>query len=72
MGPKLEQLLNSLGVYHFDQIAAWSAEEIAWLDANLKGFKGRASRDNWVEQARILAQGGSTEFSQRVRKGDVY
>ncbi len=72
VGPKLEQLLNSLGVYHFDQIAAWSAEEIAWLDANLKGFKGRASRDNWVEQARILAQGGSTEFSQRVRKGDVY
>ncbi len=72
VGPKLEQLLNSLGIYHFDQIAGWSAEEIAWLDANLKGFKGRASRDNWVEQARVLAQGGSTEFSRRVRKGDVY
>ncbi len=72
IGPKLEQLLNALGIYHFDQIAGWGAEEIAWLDSNLTGFRGRASRDNWVEQARVLAEGGSTEFSQRVRKGDVY
>jgi len=30
------------------------------------------SRDNWVEQAKVLASGGSTEFSQKVEKGDVY
>lgn len=72
VGPKLENLLHELGFYHFDQIAGWSGEEVAWVDQNLKGFKGRVSRDNWVEQARILAEGGSTEFSNRVKKGDVY
>lgn len=72
VGPKLEKLLNSLGVYHFEQIAGWSASEVAWVDENLKGFKGRVSRDGWVGQARTLAEGGHTEFSDRVKKGDVY
>jgi predicted flap endonuclease-1-like 5' DNA nuclease len=72
VGPKLEQLLNSMGVYHFDQIAGWTAEEIAWVDENLQGFKGRVSRDDWVAQARVLAQGGATDFSDKVKKGDVY
>ncbi|MEM8788306.1 MAG: NADH-quinone oxidoreductase subunit NuoE [Pseudomonadota bacterium] len=56
VGPKLETLLHRLGFYHFDQIAAWSAEEVAWVDDNLEGFKGRVSRDNWVAQARDLAK----------------
>lgn len=72
VGPKLESLCNELGFYHFDQIAAWTADEVAWVDANLKGFKGRVSRDEWVAQARILAAGGETEFSKRVEDGDVY
>lgn len=72
VGPKLEMLLHEMGFYHFDQIASWGAEELAWMDANLKGFKGRASRDNWVEQAKILAAGGETEFSKRVEDGGVY
>jgi predicted flap endonuclease-1-like 5' DNA nuclease len=72
VGPKLEELLHSMGFFHFDQIANWTADEIAWVDANLQGFKGRVSRDNWVEQAKILAEGGDTEFSKRVDKGDVY
>jgi NADH-quinone oxidoreductase subunit E len=72
VGPKLEKLLNTLGFYHFDQIAKWSAEELSWVDENLEGFKGRVSRDNWVEQARKLASGQETEFSKRVSDGDVY
>ena len=52
VGPKLETMLNELGFYHFDQIAGWSAAEVAWVNDNLTGFKGRVSRDNWVEQAR--------------------
>jgi len=72
IGPKLEKLCNTLGFYHFDQIAAWTADEKAWVNANLEGFKGRVSRDNWVEQAKTLAAGGSTEFANRVKKGDVY
>ena len=72
IGPKLEKLCNSLGFWHFDQVAAWTADEVAWVDANLTGFKGRVSRDEWVKQAGILAAGGETEFSKRVEDGDVY
>ncbi|MGI3184283.1 NADH-quinone oxidoreductase subunit NuoE [Nioella aestuarii] len=54
VGPKLEELLNSMGFWHFDQIAAWGPSEIAWVDARLK-FKGRIERDNWVAQATELA-----------------
>lgn len=72
VGPKLETLLNSMGVFHFRQIADWTATDITWVDENLEGFKGRVSRDQWVDQARIFASGGSTEFSERVEKGDVY
>lgn len=72
VGPKLEQLLHSMGFYHFDQIANWTADEVAWVNANLQGFKGRVTRDDWVEQAKVLASGGDTEFSKRVDKGDVY
>ena len=67
VGPKLEQVLNGLGVYHFDQIAKWTKDEIEWVDGELK-FKGRIERDNWMAQAKILAEGGETEFSKRKKK----
>lgn len=72
LGPKLEQACHDLGYYHFDQIAAWGPEEVEWVDENLVGFKGRVSRDNWVEQAKTLAAGGETEFSKRVSTDDTY
>ena len=72
VGPKLEKMLNGMGYYHFDQIASWKKKEVAWVDENLEGFKGRVSRDEWVKQAKILAKGGETEFSKRVDKGGVY
>jgi len=61
VGPKLEALLNSMGVYHFDQIAAWGDAEIAWVDANLEGFKGRVTRDGWVAQAEAFLEGHETQ-----------
>ena len=72
VGPKLENLLNTMGFFHFDQVASWTAREIAWVDQNLEGFKGRVSRDNWVSQAKALASGQETEFSQRAKKDDIY
>ncbi|QFU08347.1 NADH-quinone oxidoreductase chain 2 [Rhodobacteraceae bacterium THAF1] len=60
IGPALERMLNEMGVYHFDQIAGWAAKELAWVDRNLEGFKGRATRDNWIGQAKGLAQDGQT------------
>lgn len=67
VGPKLEGTLNSLGVYHFDQVASWGVKDIAWVDERLT-FKGRIERDDWVSQAKTLAAGGTTEFSERKKK----
>ncbi len=72
VGPKLEDALHGIGVFHFDQIASWSPAEVAWADQNLVGFKGRVSRDNWVEQAQRLARGEETEFSKRAAKDGLY
>ena len=72
IGPKMEKMCNALGFYHFYQIAAWTPDEQAWVNANLEGFKGRVSRDAWIVQAKLLAAGGETEFSKRVEGGDVY
>ncbi len=59
IGPKLEALLHSLGVWHFDQIASWSDAEVAWVDNHLEGFKGRIRRDDWIGQAKaVLADKG--------------
>jgi len=71
VGPALEKMLNDLGFYHFDQVAGWDDAQIEWVDSRLK-FKGRIVRDGWVAQAATLADGGTTEFSKRVKKGDVY
>ncbi|UWQ94963.1 NADH-quinone oxidoreductase subunit E [Rhodobacteraceae bacterium M385] len=57
VGPKLEGVLNDLGFYHFDQIAAWGPAEVAWVDARLK-FKGRIERDDWISQAAAFAAEG--------------
>lgn len=57
VGPKLEDSLNEIGIYHFEQIAAWSPQEVAWADEHLVGFKGRVSRDDWVSQAKALMDG---------------
>lgn len=50
VGPKLEALLHKNGVFHFDQIAVWTEEEIAYMNDQLS-FKGRIERDGWLEQA---------------------
>ena len=55
IGPKLQELLFSMGFFHFDQIASWDKSQVAWVDENLDGFKGRASRDDWVVQAFSLS-----------------
>ena len=59
VGPKLEQVLNGLGIWTFAQIAAWQPEEAAWVDDYLQ-FSGRIGRDNWISQAGALAKGGTT------------
>lgn len=70
IGPVLDKLCHELGIFHYDQIAAWGPGEIAWMDANLKGFKGRVSRDKWVRQAVLIGQVGLEEFKRRAKTND--
>ncbi len=57
VGPMLETMLHEMGIFHFDQIAAWTEMNMLWVDQNLKTFKGRALRDKWIEQSKKLATG---------------
>lgn len=70
LGPKLNNVLAGLGITRYDQIAAWGAQEIATVDAQLGTFKGRIVRDNWVEQAKFLASGDTAGFEAKFGKLD--
>ncbi len=61
VGPKLEQVLHGLGIWHYEQIAAWGPQEIAWVDEHLR-FSGRIEREQWVAQAGALSRGGRDEY----------
>jgi predicted flap endonuclease-1-like 5' DNA nuclease len=70
IGPQNERKLHGLGVYHFSQIAAWSAENAKWA-GSFMAFPGRIEREDWIAQAAILATGAETAFSKRVDAGEV-
>ncbi len=70
VGSVIEETLNGLGIYQLQQIANWSHDNIAWVE-NFIAFPGRISREDWINQARTLDSGGSTEFANRVDKGDI-
>ena len=53
IGPKVEEQLNEAGIYHFEQIANWSEENIKWLEQNTT-FAHRAKKDLWINQAKAL------------------
>lgn len=61
VGPKIEGILNELGIFTFAQVAAWKKAEREWVDGYLN-FKGRIERDDWVKQAKALAKGGEAEY----------
>ncbi|MCX7286247.1 MAG: NADH:ubiquinone oxidoreductase [Rhodobacterales bacterium] len=67
IGPAMEKLVNSLGFYHFDQIAGWSDADVALVDAEMKTFKGRIARDRWVAQAKIIVTEGLDAFRERAK-----
>ncbi|TGQ17131.1 MULTISPECIES: NADH-ubiquinone dehydrogenase [unclassified Mesorhizobium] len=54
IGPKLEKVLNGLGIWTYEQIAAWTSQEIAWVEDYLS-LAGRIGRDDWTAQAAALA-----------------
>jgi predicted flap endonuclease-1-like 5' DNA nuclease len=68
VGPKLAAKLHQLGVTGFDDIAGWDDAAIERIDAQLGQFAGRIRRDNWVEQAKLLAAGDTKVFEQKFGK----
>lgn len=65
VGPKLTTLLQSLGVTNFAQIAGWTDADIIEIDSKLGNFAGRITRDNWVDQAKLLSSGDIAGFEKK-------
>lgn len=54
IGPRLADLLHSIGIFHIRQIAGWNEADIVEVDGRLGAFKGRIGRDGWVAQAKAI------------------
>lgn len=70
IGPAMEKLCNGLGFYHFDQVANWTEADVAWVDENMAGFRGRIARDKWVVQAKLIVAEGLDAFRIRAKTND--
>ncbi|MBA1139175.1 NADH-quinone oxidoreductase subunit E [Mesorhizobium neociceri] len=70
VGPKIEGILHTLGIFTFAQVASWKKAERDWVDGYL-AFHGRIDRDDWVGQAKALAKGGVAEYIRVFGKKPV-
>jgi NADH-quinone oxidoreductase subunit E len=70
VGPKIEGILHTLGIFTFAQVASWKKAEREWVDGYL-AFHGRIDRDDWVKQAKALAKGGVAEYIRVFGKKPV-
>ena len=70
VGPKIEGVLHTLGIFTFAQVASWKKAERDWVDGYLS-FHGRIDRDDWVKQAEALAKGGVAEYIRVFGKKPV-
>ncbi len=68
VGEKLNALLNSLGIFHFRQVANWTDAEVAEVDGKMDNFKGRIVRDACIPQAKLLGAGAFEEFERTYGK----
>lgn len=70
VGSALEKKLNKCGIYHFDQIAGMSEDELTWL-GNVLGFPGRPNRENWATEAKGLAAGNTPQTPEKPARGEI-
>ncbi|RDK85279.1 hypothetical protein [Marinirhabdus gelatinilytica] len=54
IGPYIEQKLNDIGIYTYDQISKLSQQDVELITEMIDFFPGRIERDNWVGQAKSL------------------
>lgn len=53
IGPRIERGLNALGIFHYDQIAAWDRRTVVWVE-NWFSLRGLIGSERWVDQAKAL------------------
>jgi predicted flap endonuclease-1-like 5' DNA nuclease len=70
VSPLQQTTLYSLGVFHFDQIAGWTDEQVAWIDQYLR-LQGRIEEEEWVEQAAELAREGPSAARRAFENEEV-
>ena len=70
IGAVIEKTLNELGIYQFDQISSWDADNVSWVE-NFIAFPGRINREDWINQSKTLGAGGTTDFATRVDQGEL-
>lgn len=68
LGPKLAATLAEQGITRVEQIAALTPDAAAALDAKLGVFKGRMTRDRWIEQATLLSAGDRAGYEAAFGK----
>jgi large subunit ribosomal protein L21 len=56
IGPTIEKKLRAAGIETWEQIAAWTAADVEKWNEEL-ALRGRATREEWVEQAKELLAG---------------
>jgi len=71
IGKVLEKNLHAMGIYHYEQLAELTPDNIKWLTDYVSFPEGRIDNENWTGQAKALAEGKQTEYSQRFDKGDT-
>ncbi len=62
--------LYALGIFHFDQIAGWTDEHVAWVDQYLR-LEGRIVDEEWLEQAADLARDGPAAARRALQDEEV-
>ena len=67
VGPKLEGVLNEMGIYKYAQIAKWTKPEVEYVDDYLK-FKGRIDRDDWIGQCKAYAKEVAASAPAKAKK----
>jgi len=54
VGPFIEEKLNALGIYRFEQLAKMTSEIEEEVNIAIEFFPGRVKRDQWAKQAKDL------------------
>ena len=71
VGPFIEEKLNALGIYTYEQISKMNSELEDTVNLAIEFFPGRVKRDQWVAQAKALLDGEDKLGDKAPNKSDL-